>query len=188
MFIENEGEAEVIETEATDDSSTSNEETNNEAEGETGAQAEGERRTETPEAKRARLKRQLEQLDKKHGFKDEAGDNKPEAQKEVGGDDRFDRLELKTEGLKERAEQDIVLDYMRYKKIDVMAALNSAAVKAELREFRERASTPSPSVRTGTQNKGVEYWARQVEQGKSNSDDPKMRKQVHEYLKKKLVD
>lgn len=189
MSIENEAEAEVIETEATEDSSTSNEETNNEAEGETGAQAEeqSERRTETPEAKRARLQRQLEQLNKKHGFKDEGGDNKPQAQKEVGGDDRFDRLELKTEGLKDKAEQDIVLDWMRYKKIDVMAALNSPAVKAELREYREKASTPSPSVRTGTQTKGVEYWARQVELGKSNSDDPKMRDQVRKYLQKKLT-
>lgn len=183
MFSDTEGTEEIVET----TEETTYEETHNEAEGEARAQDEetqSERRTETPEAKRARLKRQLEQLDKKHGFKDEAGD-KPQEVKEVGQDERYDRLELKTEGLKDKAEQDIVLDYMRYKKIDVMTALNSAAVKAELREYREKASTPSPSTRTAAPTKGVEYWVRQVDAGKANSDDPVMRRKVREYIQKR---
>ena len=69
---------------------------------------------------------------------------------EVDGDERYNRLELKTEGIKDTKEQDIVLDYAGFKKITVDQALNTPAVKAELKEYRTANSTPAPSPRTGT--------------------------------------
>jgi hypothetical protein len=189
MFIE--GEEEQVETQEVD-TTEQHEETHNEAEETTDDSTEenSERRTETPEAKRARLKRQLEQLDKKHGFKDQEGDKKLEVKEaflEGITRDDFNRLQLKTEGIKDRGEQEIVLEYAKWKKIDPVDALNSAAVKAELREYRERSSTPAPSTRTASPSKGVEYWVRQVEAGKANSDDPKIRAQVRTILQKKLT-
>ena len=70
--------------------------------------------------------------------------------KEVNSDERYDRLELKTEGIKDAKEQDVVLDYAKFKGISVDQAVNTPAVKAELKELRATNSTPSPSQRTGT--------------------------------------
>lgn len=151
MFVENNEEAETI-----NDSESNNEEyeTDGSTENETETTDEGkqQREPETPEAKRARLKRQLEQLDKKHGFKDEdsKGESKKAPKEEVNPtlEEKYNRLALKTEGYVEKGEQDIVLDYALYKKIDIDEAIKSPIVKGEIKAYRDKAATPSPSSRT----------------------------------------
>jgi len=69
--------------------------------------------------------------------------------KEVDREERYDRLNLKTEGIKDAKEQDAVLDYAKFKNITVDEALQTPAVKAELKELRTANSTPAPSTRTG---------------------------------------
>jgi len=68
---------------------------------------------------------------------------------EVDREERYDRLNLKTEGIKDVKEQDVVLEYAKFKKITVDEALQTSAVKAELKELRTANSTPAPSTRTG---------------------------------------
>ena len=70
--------------------------------------------------------------------------------KEVDREERYDRLNLKTEGIKDAKEQDVVLDYAKFKNITVDEALQTSAVKAELKELRTANSTPAPSSRSGT--------------------------------------
>lgn len=70
--------------------------------------------------------------------------------KEVDREERYDRLNLKTEGIKDAKEQDAVLDYAKFKNITVDEALQTPAVKAELKELRTANSTPAPSSRSGT--------------------------------------
>jgi hypothetical protein len=136
------------------------------------------RKPETPEQKRARLERQLSQLNKKLGVKGEETGEK--GSKEV--DERYDRIELKTEGITSKKEQDIVLDYARYKKIDVTEALKSTTVKAELAEYRSKAAIPAPSSRTGNgSNNSAEYYASQIKNGRlrlSDVKDPAIKKQL----------
>ena len=70
--------------------------------------------------------------------------------KEVDREERYDRLNLKTEGITDAKEQDAVLDYAKFKNITVDEALQTSAVKAELKELRTANSTPAPSSRSGT--------------------------------------
>lgn len=180
MLNDNEEVEETTEEAVADDNQTENGEDNSteESNGEAQAESSNERQPETPEAKRARLKRQLEQLDKKHGFKDEEAPKKSDETT----DERYDRLELKTEGVTAKKEQDAVIEYARFKKISVVEALNSVAMKAELKELRAKSATPAPSTRTsGGHTDDVAYWARQTEAGKS-APTPELRAKVRAYL------
>jgi len=154
-FQDQEGETEAAAQEdATEDNNDSYEaDSTTEGEGETESKETVKREPETPEAKRARLKRQLEQLDKKHGFKDEKGTQENDKD---SSDDRYDRLALKTEGIADKDEQKIVIEYARWKKMDVLDAVKLPAVKAELQTLRSK-DVPAPSTRTGV---------------RTNSDDP----------------
>jgi len=82
---------------------------------------------------------------------EDGGKGSEEATKpqEVDREERYDRLNLKTEGIKDVKEQDAVLDYAKFKNITVDEALQTSAVKAELKELRTANSTPAPSTRTG---------------------------------------
>lgn len=178
MPNENEQEVEQ-EVEVTNETShEDNSET--ESDGET-VQEQTDKQPETPEAKRARLKRQLEQLDKKHGFKDEEAPKKSVETE----DERYDRLELKTEGIKDKKSQDAVIEYARFKKIDVLEALNSPAMKAELKEIQAKSATPSPSKRTGGGNTNdVAHWAEQLTRNGKSAPTPELRAEVRAYLAK----
>ena len=79
----------------------------------------------------------------------EESSKKPTETKEIDREERYDRLNLKTEGIKDVKEQDAVLEYAKFKKITVDEALQTSAVKAELKELRTANSTPAPSTRTG---------------------------------------
>ena len=115
------------------------------AEGEKTAEQKGQkgREPETPEAKRARLKRELERHEKKHGFTSD------EVQTQgFDADDRYNRLVLHQEGITDKEEQDIVIDYAEHKKIDVREAAKRPGVKAEIQELRAKSTIP-PTSRTG---------------------------------------
>lgn len=139
-----------------DDSSDSYEDdSDSESEGASPAEESEQRQPETYEAKQARLKRQAEREAKKQGKTlaeylglESKKDSKESTTKEVDSDEKYNRLYLKTEGYKSRAEQDIILDYAEWKGVDVDEALKSPLVKGEIKEYRDKAATPKPSVRT----------------------------------------
>ena len=137
------------------------------------------RKPETSEQRIARLKRQLDRELKKSG-QEVTKETGEKGSKEV--DERYDRIELKTEGITSKKEQDIVLDYARYKKIDVTEALKSTTVKAELAEYRSKAAIPAPSSRTGNgSNNSLEYYASQIKNGRlrlADVKDPSIVKQL----------
>lgn len=154
-------------------------ESESEASGESGEQ----RSTETPDARLARLKRQYEREAKKQGVESgtqskESTDESQEGNQEKEVDDRYERLELKTEGIKNKKEQDVVIEYASWKGIEVADALKSPVVKAELAELKAKASVPAPSKRTSNGvNDSFEYAKKEALKGNFPSD-PAMRKRL----------
>ena len=144
-FQQEDGEAEVATTDADE---LEVEETTEESED---VKESKEATTETPDAKRARLKRQLDQHEKKHGFKEE-----PSGKDNASSDDRYDRLALRQEGVTEKDEQNIAIEYAKWKGIDVVDAIKLPAVKAELQTLRAK-DVLAPSTRTA---------------GRTTADDP----------------
>ena len=176
--MEKEQENNVAEQEET--STEENHETDNTTEDETeeteqGGEQQPATKSETPDQRLARLKRQLEREEKKQGIKKET---KPTET----SDERYDRLELKTEGVTTKKEQDVVLDYAKWKGVSVTEALKNPGVKAELSEMRKQSSVPPPSGRTTNgQSASVDYYASQIKKGAltlSQVESPEMRKQL----------
>lgn len=97
---------------------------------------------------------------------------------------RLDRMDLRSEGIKDKNEQDLIIDFARFKKIDVLDAMNTPAVKAELKALRDKASTPAPSRRTAGSERSddVAYWADQFNKGRS-APTREMRQKVRAYLR-----
>ena len=114
----------------------------------------------------------------KQGLKKE---DKPNKESESGSDERYDRLELKTEGITTKKEQDVVLDYAKWKGVSVTDALKNTGVKAELAEMRKQSSVPPPSGRSSNgQSASVDYYASQIKKGAmtlKQVESPEMRKQ-----------
>ena len=137
--------------------------------------------TESPESKRTRLERQLSQHNKKHGFSNKEGSKET---KEVGSDDRVNRIELKSEGIKDKKAQDVVLEYIAEKKVlgkevDIETALRSVAVKEALQEIKAK-NVPPPSTRTtGGASDSLAYWVQETKKGNFPTD-PAIRKQLRE--------
>ena len=180
-------------TEESNNSEDSYEQTNSNGEGESEASHEsGEQRsTETPEQRNARIKRQVERAAKKEGVSVEEylglsrqeGGQKSDTPKE----DQYLKLELKTEGIKDAKEQQVVLDYIRESKlvgkdVDVEQALKSTVVREELEGLRKRKSTPAPSSRTnGGASNSMAYYVSQIKRGNmslKDVPDASMRKQI----------
>jgi hypothetical protein len=162
-----------------------------EGESEASEESSEQRTTETSEQRIARLKRQLEREERKSGIKsDEGGKEKPKAKEEKGEVDnvlmdRLDRGDLRYEGVKDKGEQDIIIEYAKWKNMDVLDAMNSAAVKAELKEYRAKSATPRPSTRTaqGTRD-DVAFWADQMKKG-NRAPTAELRTKAREYLAKR---
>lgn len=126
-------------------------------------------KTETPEARRARIKRQYE---REFGKLDK-GDDKESSKED--GDERYTRLELKTEGVTSKKAQDIVLDFAKWKKIEPLEALKSPIVRAEIAELEKKASVPAPSKRTNSgPSDSFEYWVGQAKKGNFPLNDSAM--------------
>jgi|JI10StandDraft_1071094.scaffolds.fasta_scaffold12225_7 hypothetical protein len=153
------------------------------------------REPETSEQRSARIKRQVEREARKSGIsveeylgisrKEGSKESSKETNKEeVGGDvtERLDRSDLRYEGIRDKSEQDIVIEYARYRNMDVLDAMNTPAVKAELKEFRAKNATPSPTRRTGTGARDeVAYWADQMNKG-NRPPTAEMRTKARKYL------
>jgi len=161
MFAENEEEVVVSADTTTDDLEVSESEDESTGESEIAKAPEGgkQQSTETPEARRARIKRMYEREFGKEGSQ------KGSEEKEVG-DDRYTRLELKTEGIVSKKAQDVVLDYAKFKGIDALEALKSPIVRAEIAELEKKTSAPPPSKRTNAgASDSFEYWVAQARKG-----------------------
>lgn len=159
-----------------------------EGESETSDESNVERQPETSEQRVARLKRQLEREEKKLGIESEKPRKKETKQddKEVDSTliERLDRGDLRFEGVTDKGEQDIIIEYASWKGMDVLEAINSAAVKAELKEYRAKSATPSPSKRAvqGTRD-DVAYWADQMKKG-NRAPTAELRTKARDYLAK----
>lgn len=128
--------------------------------------------TDEKDATIAKLTRQLKQTQKKL-----------EKPADITPDERYDRLELKTEGITSKAEQDEVLSFAKFKNIPVLEAMKAPAVRGILKEMRDKAATPAPSTRIA---KGVDsdvsYWVRETKKG-NLAPNAEMRRKVEEALK-----
>lgn len=167
-----------------------------EGEGEASDESNVEREPETPEQRSARIKRQAEREAKKQGItlqeylgiESKEGSKKPNKEEKVDTDsaltERLDRGDLRFEGIKDKGEQDIIIEYANWKGMDVLDAMNSGAVKAELKEYRAKQATPSPAKRTsqGTRD-DVAYWAEQMKKG-NRAPTAELRTKAREYLAK----
>ena len=161
-------------------------ETNTDSEGEA---AEGdsetgdsEGRTYTQEELDARIKEQDKRW--KDRLKDSKKSSKQDSKEEV--DERYERLELKTEGITNRKEQDIVLDYAKYKGITATEAMESTTVKAELAELRAK-NVPAPSSRiSGGKTDSYDYYAKNIKAGNLRLSDVKDAAMRQRLLKGKI--
>lgn len=166
------------------------EETNSDSEGEA---AEGDFETGNSERTytQAELDARIKEQDKrwkdriKNGKKDSKGD-KEDSKEEV--DERYERLELKTEGITNKKEQDVVLDYAKYKGISAIEAMGSVTVKAELAELRAK-NVPSPSTRiSGGATDSYEYYAKNIKAGKLRLSDVKDSTMRQRLMKGKIFE
>lgn len=151
-------------------------------EGEATPQPQGgeQRQPETPEAKRARLQRQLDQLNKKFPPKEDGGSRKEGGQTSEEVKELLARQDLKLAGIADKKEQDIVMKYAKTEGIEDMGkAVKHPIVKGALDYHRAQASTPAPSTRTnGGASNSLEYWAEQARKHGRLPDDPEMRRQL----------
>ena len=165
-----------------DEVTTEDYETDTDTEGEA---AEGDSETGDSEDRtytKAELDARIKEQDKR--WKDRLKDSKKsskEGSKEEEVDERYERLELKTEGITSKKEQDVVLDYAKYKGISATEAMASSTVKAELAELRAK-NVPAPSSRiSGGKTDSYDYYAKNIKAGKlrlSDVQDATMRQRL----------
>jgi len=116
---------------------------------------------ESIEAKKARLERQLSQINKKLGNDSPKTSDKVETQK--GDLDRIDKAILRAEKITDSDEIALARDIKKETGKDIEDVLESRYFKAELKAMREEKQAqdalPSSSKRTSTSSmKSVEYW------------------------------
>ncbi len=126
-----------LETKDSDNDSTGKDETPEKPESEDKSS----KRSETPEQRRARIKRQYERE-----FGKQAEKGSEEGSKE--NDEKYNRLVLRYEGYKDKAEQDEIISYANWKGVDIEEALKAPVVQSAIKEIRDKKSVPEPSVRT----------------------------------------
>jgi hypothetical protein len=171
MFEENNEVDNSAETTTQEDyeSNDSQDESTNEGEAKETNESSESRKTETPEQRKARIKRMYEREFGKEDSKEVKESSKED------GDERYARLELKTEGVSSKKAQDIALEYARFKGIDVLEALKSPIVKAEIAELEKKTSVPVPSKRTTTgASDDFNYWVGQAKKGNFPRNDKAM--------------
>lgn len=166
-----------------DDSTSEDETTSSEQDGE---QSSTKNTSETPEQRLARLKRQYERELKKQG-QESGKESHSKGDKEGQVDEKYLRLELKTEGVKSTKEQEVVLNYIKEKAllgqtVDVTTAMNSLVVREELEKIRRTESVPRPSSRTsGGASASIDYYISQIKKGNmrlADVPDRDMRKKI----------
>jgi hypothetical protein len=176
MFEENNEVVDSAETTTTEDlgDNESQDESAGESEAtETNEGGEQSKPKETPEQRKARIKRMYE---REFGKQDKGSSKESiEESSKVDGDERYARLELKTEGVTSKKAQDIVLDYAKYKGIEPLEALKSPIVRAEMAELEKKTSVPAPSSRTNAgPSNDFAYWVAQAKKGNFPRNDRAM--------------
>lgn len=126
------------------------------------------------EEKVTRYKAERDRLKNKKGGSEEG---------QVASDDRYERLELKMDGISDPKAQDAVIDYAKYKGISVTEAAKSPAMRAELKQMSQVAATPASSTRTGQASSPdpVETFKKT----KKMPSDPEAYQKVYNYLRKR---
>lgn len=147
---------------------------------------EGDKKPEAPEAKRARLKRQLAQLEKKHKFEDDEEDDKPSKKSSKKKDeeivlDRVDKAVLRTEKITHPDEIELVKQIMKDTGKDLDDVLETRFFKKELESLREDRATdealPKGSKRSSQASRdSVAYWIAKDELPPAT--DPELRRKV----------
>lgn len=181
MFVENNNE-EVVDsaettTEALADSDAQDASTSETKVAET-TESSKQQSGETPEQRRARIKRMYEREFGKQGS--EGGQESDKENSKTVDDERYTRLELKTEGVTTKKAQDVVLKYISEAKllgkdVDIASALKSAVVREEIAQIEKSVSAPPPSKRTSTgASDSFEYWATQARKGNWPRHDREM--------------
>ena len=140
---------------------------------------------ESLEDKRARLERQLERVNKKLGVQTKGESKKSDTKSEASNlQERLDRQELKIAGINDKKEQAEVLSLAKKLELDIEDAVGHPAIRAVLKDMRNKAATPSSSNRTSNGSRDdVAYWASQTLKGQS-APTAELRTKVREYLAK----
>lgn len=190
-------EQEVEETEDSNQEDYEQDDTTGESEGETASEETEQRQSETPDQRKARLKRQAEREAKKLGIslkeylglEEEGGQENHEkgSQKEEVESSKEDRRFLKREGYKTEKEQNLIIDFAKFKGVEIDEIIDNpekyAVVHAEIKALRDKQTTPRPSVRTSTgANNTVEALVSRYRAGKYLKPD-EMR-QVRKHLRR----
>lgn len=133
---------------------------------------------ETPDQRRARIKRMYEREFGKQGS--ESGQKGSEESGKEVSDERYSRLELKTEGITSKKAQDVVLEYIKEakligKEVDIASALKSNVVKEAIAEIEKKTAVPPPSRRTSSgASDSFEHWVGQARKGNFPRGDREM--------------
>lgn len=178
MFEENKEVVDSAETTTNDEVSDNDAQDASNSEDEVAETTEGSKQQsgETPDQRRARIKRQYEREFGKQGSESSQEGSK---EREVG-DERYSRLELKTEGVTSKKAQDVVLEYIKEAKligrdVDIASALKSNVVKEAIADIEKKSSVPPPSKRTNAgASDSFEYWVSQARKGNYPRHDKEM--------------
>lgn len=179
-------------TQEDNEQSYEQDDSDSEVESETGEETIEQRQTETPEQRSARIKRQVEREAKKQGktVEEYLGIQSKKVTKESNKEvespdvvmDRLDRSDLRAEGFKDKAEQDLLIKYSRFENMDVVDFASTTLGKTLIKEHRAKNATPSPARRTGTGTRDeVAYWADQMSKG-NRPPTAELRTKARAYL------
>jgi hypothetical protein len=154
-----------------------------------GKDGDDDRKSETPEARRARLARQLDRHDKKHGLGKYGEDGKPKAPSKSSKDTKSGELDfsqrafLNSEGIKGKSEQALVQEWMKDTGKSLDAVIENPRFQAELKDFREGNATkdamPKGTRRSSqTSRDSVEYWIAKGELPPNTPENQELRRKV----------
>lgn len=141
--------------------------------------ADGEKKPkETPEAKRARLERELKQHNKKYPTSEE----KPKPASKKGDFDYGQKAFLIASGIKGEAETALVQEYVNDSGKSIETILSNKAFQSDLKELRDsdKASDAIPdSKRSGNSSRdSVEYWITKGEMPANTPENQELRRKI----------
>jgi len=147
------------------------------------------KKSETPEAKSARLARMQDRHDKKHGLGKYSEDRKSKAPSKGSKDTKSGELDLaqraflNSEGIKGKSEHALVQEWMKDTGKSLDAVIENPRFQAELKDFREGVATkeamPKGTRRSSqTSRDSVEYWVAKGELPPNTPENQDLRRKV----------
>lgn len=145
------------------------------------------KKSETPEAKSARLARMQDRHDKKHGLGKYADDGKsevlPKDGKKSGGLDLAQRAFLNSEGIKGKDEHALVQEWMKDTGKSLEDVIENSRFQAELKDFREGNATkeamPKGTRRSSqTSRDSEDYWIAKGEMPPNTPENQELRRKI----------